>query len=294
MAHKNKSNWSPYKARQKNQNLADSKASESISHFQSSYQLIKKSATNQLRGQHRRSTETFSLNEVNDRLFDVFRNHGFEDFPHSLRMKLAEFYTLLMEQQNKENFTRILNVKDAGLKHFIDSLIVTKFTNLKFPLMDVGTGPGFPGIPLKIYFPNEQILLAEGVQKRVEFLKTVREKLELEKLLILGRNINEECFYPVQGVITRAVEDMRNTLGNVINTLQLGGQVYFMKGPNVDPEIPMALDAWGEFYKLKLDQAYVLPNSPHERRLIVFEKIKTRLVSDEFLEDLGLTEEFED
>jgi len=88
---------------------------------------------------------------------------------HEQRTKLAEFYRLLMLNQEKENFTRLLKLRDVAIKHFIDSIIILKYTKLQFPLLDVGTGPGFPGIPLKIMFPNEKILLGEGVQRRVEF-----------------------------------------------------------------------------------------------------------------------------
>ncbi len=273
MAHKNKSNYSAYKARQsstsKNQSLPK-------------------------RGKHKAPEKIFTLEETNDRLFDLFKHHGFEDFPHEKRRQLAHFYTLLMDIQTKENFTRLLNIRDIGIKHFIDSLMVTKLTNLQFPLMDVGTGPGFPGIPLKIQYPNETILLAEGVQRRVEFLKSVRETMNLSELPILGRNINNECFYPVAGVITRAVEDMRNTLSNVINCLKLGGRVYFMKGPRVDPEIPMAIETWGEYYQLEQDFEYVLPKTDQERRLVIFKKIKNQIVTDEFIESLGVQDDFTD
>jgi 16S rRNA (guanine527-N7)-methyltransferase len=271
MAHKNKTNYSPYKARQKDQLSAVTAQPK--------------------RGKHKTPDKIFPLEEANDRLFDLFRNHGFGEYPHSNRRQLAQFYSLLMEVQQRENFTRLTSLKDIGLKHFIDCLMVKQLTTLQFPLMDVGTGPGFPGIPLKIEFPEETIVLAEGVQRRVEFLKHVRETMNLQNLPILGRNINPECFYPVRGVITRAVEDMRNTLGNVIHCLQLGGRVYFMKGPGVDPEIPMAIEAWSEFYKLIEDHHYVLPKTDQERRLIVFEKIKSPMVTDEFLESLGLPDE---
>jgi 16S rRNA (guanine527-N7)-methyltransferase len=277
MAHKNKSNWSPYKARQNTKNTSGQSSTPNST----------------LAGKHKKPEKIFSLEEANDRLFDLFRNHGFENFPHDKRQKLAEFYLLLMQTQNKENFTRLLNLRDIGIKHFVDSLIVAQLTSLQFPLMDVGTGPGFPGVPLKILYPNETIVLAEGVQRRVEFLKDVREKLKLEELPILGRNINPECFYPVQGVITRAVEDMRNTLGNVIHCLQTGGCVYFMKGPGVDPELNLAKEAWSEYYDLIEDKAYSLPNTPHERRLIIYKKIKSPELSDEFLESLGLPDEEE-
>lgn len=191
-----------------------------------------------------------------------------------------------MDNQAKENFTRLLNLRDVAIKHFIDSLIVTSLTNLKFPLLDMGTGPGFPGIPLAIDNPEKKIILAEGVQRRVEFLKFARESLELKNLPIIGRNVNLEVFYPVQGVITRAVEDARNTLGNVINCVQTGGSVYLMKGPNCAPEIQPALDAWGEYFKLEKDIAYEIPKTPNERRLLIFTKLKAAPLPD--FEELDL------
>ncbi len=191
-----------------------------------------------------------------------------------------------MEVQKKQNFTRLLSLRDVGIKHFVDSLIITRHCQLQFPLLDVGTGPGFPGIPLKIEFPNERIILAEGVQKRVEFLKSVREELKLENLDIVGRNINKNFHLPVKGIITRAVEDIRNTLSNTCNCLEVGGKAYLMKGPNVDPEIDEALEKWSEYYKLSEDIKYSLPESQHERRLVIFEKTKSiPLEEDDLYED---------
>ncbi|WP_413291202.1 16S rRNA (guanine(527)-N(7))-methyltransferase RsmG [Bdellovibrio sp. HCB337] len=260
MAHKNKTNYSPYKARQEARNKAlGAKAPVE--------------APKALHGKHKKPESIYSINEANDRLADIFRNHGFQ-CSHEERMKLAHFYRLLMENQEKENFTRLLKLRDIAIKHYIDCMIVADLVDLKFPLMDVGTGPGFPGIPLKIRYPNKKIILAEGVQRRVEFLKHVREEMNLQELDIVGRNINKHFVYPVNGVITRAVEDIRNTLGNVLNCLQLGGCVYFMKGPGVDPEIPMALKEYGQYYQLKKDIPYSLPETPHQRRLVIFEKIK--------------------
>lgn len=276
MAHKNKTNYSPYKARQEARKTTQPAPSVSPPRPQF--------------GKHKKPETIYSLQEANDRLADIFRNHGFQ-CSHEVRLKLAHFYRLLMENQEKENFTRLLKLRDIAIKHFIDCLIVSQLTELKFPLLDVGTGPGFPGIPLKLLFPDKKILLAEGVQRRVEFLKHVREEMKLQELDIVGRNINKHFVYPVNGVITRAVEDVRNTLGNVLNCLEVGGWVYFMKGPGVDPEIPMALKEYGQYYQLKKDIPYTLPETPHQRRLVIFEKIKNApLPEEDEGEDLLLEE----
>lgn len=224
---------------------------------------------------HLKAEEIYSLEEANDRLYDIFINHGFKDFSHDKRQQLAQYYKLLMEEQNRQNFTRIFKFRDIAIKQFIDSMIIGTLTELKFPLMDVGTGPGLPGIPLKIMFPEKQMYLAEGVQKRVEFLKNVRQELSLEKLGIFGRNINQQFVYPVMGIVTRAVEEMNNTLENCFHCLQTGGRVYFMKGPNADEELSLIDPKWKEYYKLIDDIHYDLPKTPHKRRLIIFEKVKT-------------------
>src|SRR5665213_2536215 len=111
------------------------------------------------KGVHRKPENIYSKEEADARLYDLFRHHGFADFPHAERHQLVEFYLLLMNHQLTDNVTRLVRFRDIGIKHFIDSLMVTKLTNLMFPLLDVGTGPGFPGIPLKIMHPNDKIIL---------------------------------------------------------------------------------------------------------------------------------------
>ena len=260
MAQKNKSNTSPYKTRLAARGLT---------------------APRTLEGKHETPQVIYELNEASDRLLDIFKNHKFDLVNHDERKQLAHFYQILMQEQKKLNITRLLKFHEIAIKHFIDSLWILKFTDLQFPLLDMGTGPGFPGIPLKIKFPTEKILLGEGVQKRVEYLKQVREKLDLKNLDIIGRNINPEFVYPVNGVITRAVEDISNSLKNVSGCLQVGGRVYFMKGPAVDPEILAAKKDWSEFYKLVQDTAYQLPETTQDRRLVIYEKIKEIPLVDE-------------
>lgn len=275
VAHKNKENYSPYKARK----------------AKSGVDLKSKNVVESHKGAHKKPETIYPVPEANDRLLDIFKNHQFS-CSHTERQKLAEFYHLLMENQEHRNFTRLLKIKDVAIKHFIDCLIITDFIEIKFPLLDVGTGPGFPGIPLKIRYPDQKILLGEGVQKRVEFLKHVRENLKLKNLDIIGRNINPYFVYPVNGVITRAVEDITNTLRNVMSCLEVGGYVYFMKGPNVDPELEMLPEDLKKYYKLVLDKAYTLPFTENHRRLVVFEKIAHAGLPEDDDNDILLNDSF--
>jgi 16S rRNA (guanine527-N7)-methyltransferase len=214
----------------------------------------------------------FDFEQADDRIRDILHNHGFGDVSHERRRLLTEFYLMLMEEQKFHNSTRLRTLREVALKHFVDCLMVLRVTKLEFPLLDVGTGPGFPGIPLKVMLPEEPLVLAEGVQKRVEFLKRVRDRLALPKLDIIGRQVNLDFFYPVPAAITRALAAVSETLIQVSNCVQTGGKVFLMKGPNVDAEIEAARSL-SKSYRLIQDTPYVLPHSPHERRMLVYQKV---------------------
>lgn len=247
-------------------------------------------------GHHRKPETVFELEEASDRLSDLFSRHGANWITHEQVRLFAQFYRLLMTNQLSENFTRLTTLREIGLKHFVDSMIVPEILSqngIAFPstLMDVGTGPGFPGIPLALVRPKTHFLLAEGVQRRVEFLKRAREELKLTRpeyqIDILGRNINRECFYPVNGVITRAVEEAVNTLDNCVHCLQNGALAILMKGPNCDPELEhFEKSDIKAYFVLKADIAYSIPSTPHNRRLLIFQKTASAALPD--FEDLDL------
>ena len=211
------------------------------------------------------------------RLLEAF---GFKLAPRELS-QLTRFHHFLFDKNRRLNLTRIHNLEDVVLKHYVDCFLVDKMTNLPSPLLDLGTGGGFPGIPLKIIRPDLHIILAEGVGKRVRFLKDARDHLELEGLDVIGRNIDREFFYPVNGVVTRAVELVPDTLKRMQNSLQAGGLAIFMKGPNVDDELVRAHKRYGDEYSLEHDLPYTLPRSPHRRRLLVFRRTRADIEDPE-------------
>ena len=107
--------------------------------------------------------------------------------------KLEQFYELLKEWNTKINLTRIIEKEDVYLKHFYDSLTLIKAIDLtkEITLCDVGTGAGFPGIVLKIVFPNLKITLIDSLLKRVKYLNDIIEKLELKEIEALHYRIED-------------------------------------------------------------------------------------------------------
>ena len=101
--------------------------------------------------------------------------------------KLFLFYEMLIEKNKVMNLTTITEINEVVVKHFLDSLSLVKVLSegelsKKLKVIDVGTGAGFPGIPLKIVFPNLSITLLDSLNKRLVFLQEVIEKLELKDI----------------------------------------------------------------------------------------------------------------
>ncbi len=152
---------------------------------------------------------------------------------------LDTYYQNLIDYNKHTNLTRITEEKDVYLKHFYDSLTLVKIINLdnKF-LLDVGTGAGFPGLVLKIVFPNLKVILVDSLNKRVKFLNSIIEKLELKDIKVIHTRaedyvVNNREKFDI--VTSRAVANL-NTLSELcLPFVKIGG--YF---------IPMKADAKDE------------------------------------------------
>ena len=100
------------------------------------------------------------------------------------KSKFEKYYSLLLEKNKVMNLTRITDEREIVTKHFVDSLMICKAIEMNKveSLIDVGTGAGFPGIPIKIIWPNIKVTLLDSLDKRVGFLKEVIEELDLEDI----------------------------------------------------------------------------------------------------------------
>ncbi len=192
--------------------------------------------------------------------------------PDRLRL-LWRYHELIRLHNDNNDLTRLRNFRDFVVKHYIDCLIVPSLVTLPSPLLDIGTGAGFPGIPLKIGVPGLHVILSEGRSKRVEFLQLAVRELALEGIEIFGRGILPgRLGRKVGGVITRALESASDTLGRISDILDPGGLVILMKGPKGTEEVNEAIERHGDDFFLKTKISYTLADTSHLRTLLVFEK----------------------
>ena len=191
--------------------------------------------------------------------------------------KLDKFYKLLLEWNEKINLTTIVSCEEVYLKHFYDSLTLIKAINLNdnLTLCDVGSGAGFPGIVLKIFFPNLKITLIDSLNKRVIYLNDVIKKLNLNNIEAIHSRMedyakeNEEKF----DIITaRAVANIRILSEISVGALKLEGNLVFMKA-NCDEELENIENL---LEKLSLDlvdvKKFKLPIENSNRSLVIFKK----------------------
>lgn len=193
--------------------------------------------------------------------------------------QLAKYYDLLIEWNKKINLTGITDHDLAYLKHFYDSLTILKAVNLEdiTTICDVGTGAGFPGLVIKIMFPNIKLTLVDSLNKRMKFLKEVIDELELKEVtLVISRAEeyalkNRELF---DLVTARAVAPLNILLEYCIPLVKESGYFIALKG-NAKEELKSITSAVNELTIL-LDSVieFKLPFENSDRTLIRFKKNK--------------------
>ena len=193
-----------------------------------------------------------------------------------------DFYKMLVEKNKVMNLTAITEYDEVVLKHFIDSIVIYKRIsddNVK-SIMDVGTGAGFPGIPLKILFPDIKLTLLDSLNKRILFLNEVINSLELDDIeCIHGRaeDIGHLLEYREQYDLTvsRAVANLSSLSEYCIPFIRIGGKFISYKSGNIDDELNDARSAI-ELLDSEIEEVekYTLPDSDVQLSLVVIRKEK--------------------
>lgn len=211
----------------------------------------------------------------------LFERHEFEVDKKQLK-RFWLYYLLLREHNARLDLTRIMGIEATVLKHFVDSAIILRWFNPVGPVLDIGSGPGFPGVPLAIMRPDISFLLAESRGKRVGFLKEVVASLKLTNVDIFPKSVREDSPLgqdhgkPVGDIVTRALETVGPTLERVLPFIEPGRSVVFLKGPGCDDEIKAASDTFAGAYELSGDVHYTLPGTDQNRRLVTFTRCSLR------------------
>lgn len=162
------------------------------------------------------------------------------------------YLELLVEWNQKMNLTAITEPKDVAVKHFLDSILLLPYIDAcKGPvsLIDVGTGAGFPGVPLKIMRPSLKLTLLDSLNKRLTFLKEVTDRLGLDAQIIHARAEEGGRQKPLRTQFAfasaRAVAPMNLLCEYCLPFLKMGGTFLAMKGPGAEEEVQAAKHAIG-------------------------------------------------
>lgn len=184
--------------------------------------------------------------------------------------ELNKFYKLLVDWNRKINLTRIIEEQDVYLKHFYDSLTITKVVDLneEKTLCDVGTGAGFPGIVLKIFYPNLKVTLIDSLEKRIKYLNEVIKELNLQNIeAIHSRGEDYQGSFDI--VTSRAVANIEKLLTYTMHLVKKNGLFIAMKG-NIDKEITPEIEKKiSKKYQIVTINKFCLPKENSNRSLVV-------------------------
>ncbi len=196
--------------------------------------------------------------------------------------KFDKYYKLLIEWNEKINLTAITDEKEAALKHFVDSICALDcglfFNGAK--IIDVGTGAGFPGLPLKIIRDDLDVTLMDSLNKRINFLNEVISSLGLTGIETvharaeeLGRNKNYREKYDI--CVSRAVANLASLTELCMPFIKKGGYFISLKGPKASEEVKEAKKAiellGGEFVEIK---NYAIDKTDLEHNLVIIKKVR--------------------
>ena len=191
-----------------------------------------------------------------------------------------EYMQMLLEWNKKINLTAITEPEEIIVKHFVDSVSILKYIKENDCVVDIGTGAGFPGIPLKIISKDSQVTLVDSLNKRINFLNEVIQKLELNDIQAIhsraeefGKNKKYRETYDI--AVSRAVARLNVLVEYLLPTVKVGGKCICMKGPNTQEEIEeakVAIKLLGG--KIKKIEEITLSETDIRRTIIIIEKVK--------------------
>ncbi len=205
-------------------------------------------------------------------LEEVFRRYGFEMKPESLTM-FRKYHDLLQRENRKVNLTAIEKPEEVFEKHFVDSLMLERTLELDTrSLLDVGSGAGFPGVPLKIVHPDIELTIIDSTLKRIRFLKKLRDMLGIRFALSHERIEEFDKIHTYDVVVARAVAPLNILVELCLPFVKIGGVFVAYKGRGYQEEIEASLGAI-DVLGGRLGKVDVFEVAGADRALIPVEKV---------------------
>jgi 16S rRNA (guanine527-N7)-methyltransferase len=211
--------------------------------------------------------------EAIDLIASEFMKAGLVLEPLELR-RFGWLLQLLEKRNPQQDLTRIEDPRNIVVKHFVDSALAAGLIELKGVMMDLGSGAGFPGLPMAVLRPDWQLLLAEPRGRRLAFIEEAIELLGLTNVEVYPHKVTPAFDRPIDSLVARDFGSCGNIIKLASAILPAGGRLHLLKGPAVDRELAAAalLPQWNDFDDLK-NRTYSLGPSKPIRRLITMVKI---------------------
>lgn len=201
-------------------------------------------------------------------------------FSFSQKRKFFIFYQMLVEKNKVMNLTGITEFSEVVEKHFLDSVMLNRVVELEKPLcvIDVGTGAGFPGIPLKIAFPNLRITLMDSLNKRLLFLQEVIDALDLKEIEVVHARAEElgrkkEYREKFDLSVSRAVANLSTLEEYCLPFVKPGGQFVSYKSGDIEEEMGLSENAC-KILGGKVKEVYKFDLGEQKRSFVVIDKCK--------------------
>lgn len=195
--------------------------------------------------------------------------------------QFAKYSELLVEWNEKMNLTAVTDPDGIAVKHFLDSILPIYHINFESveSIADIGTGAGFPGIPLKIMMPDKRLTLIDSLNKRINFLNAVVEEIGLRNAKCIHGRAEEmgkkaEYREKFDAVVSRAVANMKVLCEYCLPFVKVGGMFVALKAENAEEELEAAKPMIGTLGgKVEKVITVPLPMSDITRELIVVRKV---------------------
>lgn len=214
---------------------------------------------------------------MEEQIVEIFSKYGIKIDKKQANLFVL-YYNYLIQENQKFNLTAITEPSGVITKHFLDSVLAASDIPNGSSIIDVGSGAGFPGIPLKIIRPDLNVTLLDSLQKRVNFLNSVIDLLNLQNICAIHARVEDFAIKNLQKydfALSRAVAQVDTLSEYLIPLVKIGGKIIMYKSNKLEDEIKIGEKAITFFGgKIERIKSFEIHEDDSVRKLLIIKKIK--------------------